>query len=138
MAKYQRRRRKTIHKNYHNGAAAHQKRGEQVSPFPSKSAEIVVKILLEIPLQQALECLAVTGLVPGHLVNGVMDSVQAQLLGLLGNGHLAGSGAVLSVYTHLKILLGGVGDNLAQQLGELSGVLCLFIGGLSQYRPISG
>ena len=63
MAKYQWRRRKTIHKNYHNGAVTHEKRGEQVSPFPSKSAEIVVKILLEVPLQQALERLAVAGLV---------------------------------------------------------------------------
>ena len=125
MAKYQRRRRKTIHKNYHNGAAAHEKRGEQVSPFPSKSAEIVAKILLEIPLQQTLEGLTMTGLVTGHLMDGVMDSIQAQLLGLLGDSHLAGGGAVLGLDPHLQVLLGTVGDDLAQQLGELGGVLSL-------------
>ena len=84
VAKYQWRRRKTIHKNYHNGAVTHQKRGEQVSPSPSKSAEIVVKILAEVPLQQALEGLAVACLVAGHLVDGVMDGVQVLLLGHLG------------------------------------------------------
>ena len=62
MAKYQWRR-ETIHKNHHNGTAAHEKRGEQVSPFPSKRAEIAAKILLEVTLQQALERLAVAGLV---------------------------------------------------------------------------
>ena len=70
------------------------------------------------------------GLVPGHLVHGVMDGVQAQLLGLLGQLELAGGGAVLGVNTHLQVLLGGVGHDLAQQLGELGSVLSLFIGGL--------
>ena len=35
------------------------------------------------------------GLVPGHLVDGVVDGVQAQLLGQLGKLHLALSGAEL-------------------------------------------
>ena len=51
------------------------KEGERVSPFPSKSAEIVAKILLEIPLQQALERLAVAGLVARHLMDGIVDSI---------------------------------------------------------------
>ena len=76
VAKYQWRRRKTIHKNYHNGAAAHQKRGEQVSPFPSKSAEIMAEILAEVPLQQALEGLAVAKNVPASLkVSEVLTSI---------------------------------------------------------------
>ena len=46
--------------------------------------------LAEVALQQALESLAVTGLVAGHLVNGVVDGVQVELLGLLGQLELAG------------------------------------------------
>ena len=42
--------------------------------------------LLEVTLQQALESLAVAGLVAGHLMYGVVDGVQVQLLGLLGDG----------------------------------------------------
>ena len=36
-------------------------------------------------------------LVAGHLMHGVVDGVQPQLLGLLGQLELAGGGAVLSV-----------------------------------------
>ena len=72
----------------------------------------------------------VAGLVPGHLVDGVMDGVQVLLLGHLGQGDLAGGSAVLGLDAHLQVLLGGVGDHLAQQLGELGGVLGLLIGGL--------
>ena len=46
--------------------------------------------LAEVALQQALEGLAVAGLVPGHLVDSVMDGVQVQLLGLLGQVELTG------------------------------------------------
>ena len=46
--------------------------------------------LAEVALQQALESLAVAGLVAGHLVHGVVDGVQVQLLGLLGQLELAG------------------------------------------------
>ena len=45
--------------------------------------------LAEVALQQALESLAVTGLVASHLVHGVVDGVQVQLLGLLGQLELA-------------------------------------------------
>ena len=37
----------------------------------------------EVTLQQALESLAVAGLVASHLVNGVVDGIQVELLGLL-------------------------------------------------------
>ena len=85
-----------MHTDLHTTA----KRGEQVFLFPSKSAEIRVFCLLEIPLQQTLECLTVPGLVTGHLVHSVVDGVQTQLLGLLGDGHLAGGGAVLGYYCY--------------------------------------
>ena len=55
-----------------------------------------------------------------------MDGVEVELLGQLGEGQLAGAGAVLGVAAEFEVLLGGVGDDLAQQLGELGGVLGLF------------
>ena len=70
------------------------------------------------------------GFVAGHLMDGVVDGVQTQLFGLLGQLGLAGGSAVLCVNAHGQILLGGVGDHFAQQLSELGGVLCLLIGGL--------
>ena len=69
-------------------------------------------------------------LVPGHLVDGVVDGVQVVLLGQLGQLELTGGSAVLSVHAHLQVLLGGIGDHLAQQLGELGGVLGLLQAGL--------
>ena len=57
----------------------------------------------EVPLQQALESLAVTGLVAGHLMHGVVDGVQVVLLGQLSQLELAGGSAVLSVNTHLQV-----------------------------------
>ena len=67
-----------------------------------------------------------TGLVASHFVDGVVDGVETQLLGALGQGGLAGGGAVLGLHPHLQVLPGGVGDDLAQQLRELGGVLGLF------------
>ena len=59
-----------------------------------------------------------------------MDGVQAQLLGALGQIHLALGGAELGGHTGLQVGLGGVAQHLAQQLGKLGGVLGLLIGGL--------
>ena len=39
---------------------------------------------VEVTLQQALEAAARTGLILGHLVDGVVDSVEVQSLSLLG------------------------------------------------------
>ena len=85
--------------------------------------------LLEVALQQALQCLTVAGLVAGHFMHGVVNGVQTLLLGHLGQLHLSGGGAVLGLDPHLQVLLGAVGHNLAQQLGELGGVLSLLVGG---------
>ena len=69
-----------------------------------------------------------SGLVLGHLMDGVVDGIQTQLLGALGQIHLAGAGAALGVHTHLQVLLGAVGEHLAQQLGKLSSMLSLLKG----------
>ena len=81
--------RKKCHKNIHNGAAEAQKEREQVSPFPLKKCLFMRFQLAEVTLQQALESLAVAGLVARHLMHGVVDGVQVQLLGLLGQLELA-------------------------------------------------
>ena len=46
--------------------------------------DIQTFLLVEVTLQQALESLAVTSLVPGHLMDGVMDGVQVQGLAVTG------------------------------------------------------
>ena len=51
-------------------------------------------LLVEVALQQAFERLAMAGFVTGHLMHGIMDSVQIQLLRPLGELELAGGGAV--------------------------------------------
>ena len=63
-------------------------------------------------------------------MHGVVDGIQVQLLGLLSQIELALSSAVLGVHTHLQVLLGGVGQDLAQQLSELGSVLGLLQSGL--------
>ena len=57
-----------------------------------------------------------TGLVPGHLMDGVVDGVQIVLLGQLCQLEFAHSGAVFGFYAHLKVLLGGGSYDLTQQL----------------------
>ena len=46
-------------------------------------------LLAEVALQQAFESLAVAGLIAGHFMHGVVDGVQVQLLGTLGQIELA-------------------------------------------------
>ena len=59
-----------------------------------------------------------------------MDRIQVQRLSTLCQVELAGGSAVLSVNTHLEVLLGGVGYDFAQQLCELRSVLSLFVSSL--------
>lgn len=66
-----------------------------------------------------------TGFVLGHLVNGVVDGVVAELLGSCGDGELAFAGTGLGLVTLLKVGL-GVPDYVSEKLGELGGVLRLF------------
>ena len=67
-----------------------------------------------------------TGFVASHLVNGVVDCVKTRFLCTLCKVELAGGSSALSVNAHLKILLGGVGYNFAEELRKLSGMLSLF------------
>ena len=54
------------------------------NPRTLRSGDFYFVSLAEVALQQALEGLAMAGLVAGHLMHSVVDGVQAQLLGLLG------------------------------------------------------
>ena len=87
-------------------------------------------LLAEVALEQTLKGLAVAGLVAGHLVHGVMDRVEIVLLGQLCELELAVGRAVLGIDAHLEVLLRAVGDDLAEELGELRGVLGFLVGGL--------
>ena len=79
-----------------------------------------MELLAEVALQQTLEGAAVTGLIASHFMHGVVDGVQVQFLGQLGQLELTGGGAVFSVYAHFQVLLGGSGHHFAQQFGELA------------------
>ena len=94
--------------------------------------------LAKVALEQAGESLAVAGLVASHLVHGVVDGIETSGLGALGKIGLAGGGAVLGLNAHLEVLLGAVGDDLAQKLGKLCGVLSLFPGGLLPVQAYLG
>ena len=86
--------------------------------------------LLEVPVVQSFECLSVSCLITCHFMNGVMDSVEIRSLSALRKIGLAGGSAVLSLNSHLKVLLCRIGDNLAEQLSELRSMLCLFVSSL--------
>ena len=86
--------------------------------------------LAKISLQKTCECLAVTGLIAGHLMNRVMDGIQIQGLCSLGQISLAGGRAILSIDTHLEILLGRIGQNLTQHFCKACRMISLFEGGL--------
>ena len=64
-----------------------------------------------------------TGFVAGHFVHGVVDGVQAEFLGLLGQVGLALGGAVLGFHADAQVFLGAGGENLAQEFREPGGVI---------------
>ena len=61
----------------------------------------------------------VTKPVTSHLMNGVMNSVEVESLCALCKVGLSCGCAVLGFNAHFKILLGGIGDDLAEKLREL-------------------
>ena len=71
-----------------------------------------------------------TGLIASHLVDGIMDGIQIQRLGFLGQLGLAHGSAVFGLHSHLQVLFGGIGHDLTQQLCELGSMLGLFPGSL--------
>ena len=119
---------------------------EILSCFPEetpKAAEFVPPVLpvvfeeetaavpvAEVALEQTGEGFSMSRLIASHFMHGVVDGVQVQLLGQLGQFELAGGRAVLGVNAHFEVLLGGVGHDFAQQLCELRCVLGLFVSGL--------
>ena len=83
--------------------------------------------------------MAVASLVACHLVNGVVDGVKVLGLGELGDAELVLACAGLGCHALLEVGL-GVPNDLAQELGELGGVLgllkCVALEGLG-YLGIS-
>ena len=104
------------------------------------------KLLAEVALEQALERLAVTGLVAGHLVDGIVDGVQVVLLGQLGQLELTGGSAVLGVHDERVAGVQVAGEDGAgnERLGvalqvalERRGPLMRIVGG-SPYELVGG
>ena len=119
---------------FHNSSTRlpkHAKKRNRKNPVSLGNAYI---FLLEISFKQAFECNTVASLVTGHLVDGVVDGIQAVLLGADSQIELALGCAELAVNAPCQVLLGGslhVGlQILAQQLSELGSVLSLFPGSL--------
>ena len=77
-----------------------------------------------------MECFAVASFVASHFMNGVMDSIQVSSLSSLSQVELACGSAVFGFDADSQVLLGGGGDDFAQQLCELGSVLSLFVGSL--------
>ena len=75
-----------------------------------------------------------TGLVAGHLMDGVVNGVKAVLLRAGSQLELAVGRAELAVHTPGEVLLGGIGhvalEVAAEELRELGGVLGFLVGGL--------
>jgi len=93
---------------------------EKGQPLAGADRKLVVFLLVEVALQQAFESLAVAGFIAGHFMHGVVDGVEVQLLGELGQLGLACGCAVFGFDAHFEVLLGGVGHDFAQQLSELA------------------
>ena len=85
------------------------------------------RLFLEIAVVETLESGTVTGFVLGHLVDGVMDGVVAELLGADGDGELAFAGSALGLHALLDIGL-SVPDDLAEQFGDAGCVVGLLVG----------
>ena len=62
------------------------------------------------------------GFVPGHLVDGVVDGVIAELLRAGGDGELAFAGAGLGFVALLEVRL-GVPDDFAEEFGDAGGMV---------------
>ena len=79
--------------------------------------DFIVSLLAEIALQQSCEACTMTGLVLGHLMNGVVDSIETGSLGVLGDTELVLASTSLSSGALLKVRL-GIPYALTQQFCE--------------------
>ena len=86
--------------------------------------QFIAKGLLKIALQQSGEASTMTSLVLSHLMNGVVDSVEASYLRVLGDTELILASTSLCGSTLLQIRL-GVPNALTQQLSKLGSMLSL-------------
>ena len=80
--------------------------------------------LFEVALQQASKAGTVAGLVFGHLVNSVVDGIEASSLGVLGNAELVLASTGLGSSTLLKVGL-GVPHAFSQKFSKTAGMVGL-------------
>lgn len=66
-------------------------------------------LLAEISFQQAFECFAVSSLISSHLMHGIMNCIQTCFFRTSCQIYFTCGSAVLSVHSHLQVLLGAVG-----------------------------
>ena len=86
----------------------------------------MAKGLGKISLKEALETTAMPGLILAHLMDGIVNSIEIELLGKGSKLFFTRAGAMLRSGAHLNVLLGVSPDNLAEQFGKLGGMLRLF------------
>ena len=86
---------------------------------------VTAALLFEKSVVKTQEAGSVTGLVLGHLVDGVMDSIVVELLCLGSDGELALACTSLSLNAFLKIGL-GIPYHITEKLCEFCSMLGLF------------
>ena len=89
--------------------------------------QFFMKLFAEISFEKAGKTCAVTSLVLGHFVNGIVNGVVAELLSALCDCKLAFARAGFGSYAKFEVLLGGIGYNFAKKFCKLGSVLCLFV-----------
>ena len=70
-------------------------------------------------------------LITRHLMHRIMDRIEIQLFRSLRQSGLAGSRAILGGDADFEVLLGGVGQDFAEEFRELRSMLCFFEGSSS-------
>ena len=87
----------------------------QTGRFPAAISKKQAAVLsFEISVQKAFEALTVARFVTCHFVNAVMKGIETHLFALLRESGLAGTCAVLSSYTSLKVILGLSGNDFPE------------------------
>ena len=87
-------------------------------------SQLLNGLFLEITIEEAFEALAMACFILSHLVNGVVDSIPAFGLGVLGNAELVLTSASLGVHALLKVGL-GVPNHVTEKFCELGCMLSL-------------
>ena len=82
-------------------------------------------LLPEVALQEPCEACTMAGLILGHFMNGVVDSIEASLFGSHGNTVFLFTGTCFGCRTLLKIGL-SVEHALAEEFSETTGMVGLF------------